>query len=327
MIEVIYDKQTGQIFGYNNIINKWNQSQIFVDDEIEKSIITKQITNIRDIPNLDFSEERPCIKLEEPSINYPYFVSVVSVIRNENKYLEEWIRYHIEEMGIDHFYIYDNESKVSILKYLQKRNFSYLDRLTILDFPTTEWVQQDSHNHFLEHFRNETKWVISMDPDEYIVLKDNRLSLKNFLNENKKYAKIFCPWKFFNANGRVHESNGTDFERFQTATEYRKESSDAKAFTQTYFISEFRSHTACVDLNMPIATSKNHPEITKDAMQLNHYYTRSYDEWVEKIKRGSCHPSCLKKYSEFFLLNPDMKEMDLGLDIVQRYCPEPQSYK
>lgn len=323
MIEVIYNKETGNIHGFNRIISNSNPSQIFVDGETETAVINKIITNIHEIPNLKLVEEGyPIMILEEPDIDYPYYLSVVSVIRDENEYLEEWIRYHIEEMGVDHFYIYDNESKVPILQYLKERNFGYLNRCTIIRYPTTEWVQQDSHNDFLRRYKDHTKWMISMDPDEYIVLKDNRLTLKKFLEKHKDYAKIFCPWKFYNANGQVHKTEGTDFQRFTNAINYREDSSDAKAFSQTHYIVEFRSHTACLEVNVPIATSKSCPEITIDAIQLNHYYTRSYEEWMEKMKRGSCHPGCLKRYSEFFILNPDMKDLDNGFDIIQKYCPD-----
>jgi hypothetical protein len=55
-----------------------------------------------------------------------------------------------------------------------------------------------------------------------------------------------------------------------------------------------------------ISVSDNCIEITD--IKLKHYYTRSLEEWVEKINRGSCSPSALRRYEDFFLYNPDLIE-------------------
>ena len=56
-----------------------------------------------------------------------------------------------------------------------------------------------------------------------------------------------------------------------------------------------------------------------DFFQLNHYYTRSYEEWLKKISRGTVVPHAKRKYSEFFELNPDMKYLDTGTEVLQKY--------
>ena len=60
-------------------------------------------------------------------------------------------------------------------------------------------------------------------------------------------------------------------------------------------------------------------EIVTDYFRLNHYYTKSYEEWVNKIKRGSSNPNFSRKYSEFFELNPDMEYLNTGEDFMQSY--------
>ena len=44
-------------------------------------------------------------------------------------------------------------------------------------------------------------------------------------------------------------------------------------------------------------------------MYIKHYYTKSYEEWLWKINRGSCDSRCLKKYNEFFWYNPDLQNL------------------
>ena len=41
---------------------------------------------------------------------------------------------------------------------------------------------------------------------------------------------------------------------------------------------------------------------------IEHYYTKSWEEWKEKIiTRGACDPLYKRKLNEFFNYNPDME--------------------
>lgn len=44
-----------------------------------------------------------------------------------------------------------------------------------------------------------------------------------------------------------------------------------------------------------------------DKIVIDHYFTRSHEEWLEKAERGSCDPRCQRKYDEFYYFNPDME--------------------
>lgn len=254
---------------------------------------------------------------EESSIDYKYFLSMVTIVRDENDYLAEWIRYHIEEMGFDHFYIYDNESSVPVEKFLQSIDFKYLDKLTIIDWKTSNQSQEDSHNDFLENFRNETRWFIGMDPDEYITLKNSGQTLIDFLKAHLNCATIKCLWKHYNANGHETKTDEPDMVRFTQETDWEDWKHGGKKFAQSNRIGGFYSYVP-VPKEYTINLDYENEEV-QDFFQLNHYYTRSYEEWVQKIKRGSSNPNFRRKYSDFFELNPDMKHLDIGEDYEQGY--------
>ena len=40
---------------------------------------------------------------------FPYDLAVVAILKNEGRYLKEWLDYHLLA-GVDHFYLYDNDS-------------------------------------------------------------------------------------------------------------------------------------------------------------------------------------------------------------------------
>lgn len=48
--------------------------------------------------------------------------------------------------------------------------------------------------------------------------------------------------------------------------------------------------------------------LTTDKICIDHYYTKSYEEWMKKISRGTCDPYFCRKYQEFFKHNPDLED-------------------
>lgn len=270
-------------------------------------------------------EEEKIIKKfeeEESKIRYSYFLSMLTIVRDENDYIEEWIRYHIENIGFDHFYIYDNESVIPVKDYLESVNFQYLDRITFIDWETSESSQHDSHMNFLRNYASETRWVFTADPDEYIVIKDGSKTLKEFLGENNQYSAIECIWHHFNANGQEKKTEGTDMERFPVEVDWHYGKDRGKRFAQTNRINGFINYNATTRFNTTIAGATVGDSLWEKSdqyFQLNHYYTRSYEEWLKKMARGTVVPYCNRKYSEFFQLNPDMKHLDIGEDYMQLY--------
>lgn len=251
---------------------------------------------------------------EEAGIKYRHFLSMVTVVRDENDYLEEWIRYHIEELGFDHFYLYDNESEKSVQEYLEGVGFRHLDKVTVVPWATSGNTQQDSHKHFLKEYSSETKWFLAADPDEYVVLKNDSKPLKRFLEENSAHSAIECIWHHFNANGQETKMEGTDMERFTQETEWQYGDGRGKVFAQSNRVKSFTNYRPHMRFGMPVENEKNF-------FQLNHYYTRSYEEWMRKMARGTVVPYAKRRFSEFFELNPDMAYLDTGEDYKQEYGP------
>ncbi len=48
-----------------------------------------------------------------------YYISICSIFKNEAKYFEEWLEYHLM-IGVDHFYLYNNFSEDNYYEILEK---------------------------------------------------------------------------------------------------------------------------------------------------------------------------------------------------------------
>ena len=56
------------------------------------------------------------------------------------------------------------------------------------------------------------------------------------------------------------------------------------------------------------------------SIYLEHYYTKSFEEFKQKIQKGTCDPKWSRQLYEFFRYNPDMKHLkETEEDIVQLY--------
>lgn len=318
-----------------------NEQKIFMDNILagktieEATAITKanreQLNNAKRLRE-EFDKKHYAQKMqnliqkfekEEQERNEKYFLSILTAVRDENEYLKEWLDYHIS-MGVDHFYIYDNESIAPIYEYLQSIEYEHIDRVTVIPWKTTVYTQQDTCNHWLKTYGEETKWFICMDVDEFVKIKEGQdKTLIEFLNDNSAYSSIKCKWKHFTADGRVEKTDEPVMERFTTETDWSDWKQGGKYFAQSNRVSHFISYVPQVRLNMQ--TLDFNSQIISDFYQLNHYFTKSYEEYLEKLRRGSVNPNFMRKYQEFFEVNPDMAYLNTGEMTMQMYCPPVQS--
>jgi hypothetical protein len=106
-------------------------------------------------------------------------LSICSVFRNEAPYLKEWIEYH-RLVGVDHFYLYDNESDDWFWDVLKP----YVDRGIVTlrechetystlppnkDYRWVHTVQEPAFKEAIQKSIGETKWLAILDLDEFIL--------------------------------------------------------------------------------------------------------------------------------------------------------------
>lgn len=141
------------------------------------------------LPKTGIAEYRRLSRLssEENRENraFKYFMSIACIIKNEGPYLREWLEYH-KLIGVEHFYVYDNESSDNTKEVLQP----YIDAgdVTYIYFPGRD-RQDPAYCHATAHFGQETRWMAVVDLDEFIVLheKDN---LRDFMAEYADCSQI-----------------------------------------------------------------------------------------------------------------------------------------
>ena len=140
-----------------------------------------------------------------------YEVSVCAIFNNETPYLKEWIEYH-RLIGVDHFYLYNNNSSdkpLNALVYYIKNKF-----VTLVDWPDYfgklgeekpfTWIlgtKAAAFQHAIKLKNKETKWLVLLDINEFIlpVLGE---SLKDTVRKYDQYGGIILKSDFFDASSR-----------------------------------------------------------------------------------------------------------------------------
>lgn len=130
----------------------------------------------------------------------PYNLSICAIFKNDSSYLKEWIEYH-RIFGVDHFYLYNIESSDSYLKVLNP----YVEEglVTLVNWPecskksdgenASRWALSTQipayENAVTFKAKNETKWLILVDVDEFLVCPEGG-SIQDLLSKYDNYSGI-----------------------------------------------------------------------------------------------------------------------------------------
>ena len=260
--------------------------------------------------------------------NPKYVCSICLIIRDESEYLKEWLDWHIGQ-GVEHFYIYDHDSKDPIEEWIERNAPELASKITVIDWSGIhDNAQPDAYNHCLARYGQDSKWIGFIDTDEHVRVKTGQL-LSEFLTNYERYAGLFIVWTMYDACGQREKSNLPLRERFPTPTKVPTFSDKmGKVFVQPSRMKDMYIHNGHPKKDFHVVGEYRdivrEAEFWKDNATTNficidHYYTKSYEEWLEKLKRGRCHARHIRKYSEFFLHNPDMEHCREDIDPPQQY--------
>ena len=137
------------------------------------------------------------------------------MIKNENQYLYEHITSDIEA-GIDHFYIYDDNSDIPVEEFLKNNYPDLLQYCTINviddNFPVIEMFGNNQircYRHALINYGSETVWMSYTDTDEIW-----EGDLKKYFKQKEDYHSVFIPWTLHGSNGLLYKNDKTMKENF-----------------------------------------------------------------------------------------------------------------
>lgn len=310
------------LFNSNRPDFRCNSSFCYVEGRWEQLSI-KDIERFKNINPRDWQLAR----LNET--NHKYYCAIQTIARQEERYLKEWIEHHLN-LGIDFIYIYDNNDEDGLDDFLK----SVLNKEAYNKIEVIPWHEPMDFQQFaaledcINKHKFDIKWLLTIDVDEFLALE---MSLCDFLEEFKYASEIYLSWQSFNANGQLYYEDKPVMERFTETYFCRDGGGQGKIFFRPTRLNNWGIHSATLTkgttvnvLHQEIDAPQSQTRIYKKAW-IKHYFTKSLEEWNDKIKRGCCDTLWCRKYSMFFDANPKMKQyFDPNAQSMQKHALDPK---
>ena len=272
----------------------------------------------------------PYIKLfgSQDKRKLKYRISLCLIFNEEAPYLKEWLDYHLT-IGIDHFYLYNNNSTDDYYRIIKP----YINKgiITLIDWPHKQ-AQAECYKHCLDTFKHETNWIGYIDADEFVCPKYAN-DINDWIKDYAKYPAIRIDWLQFGTNGLIeHNYSKNVIEQYFSCwedlwmgktfvnTRYEVTNWNTQYFHHHSYMKYRIMGIPCIvpAVNQfkeirPISVFKGN-RLNSDrrkTIQINHYYSKSWDVFISKTKKSDVffteNPKTLESffYRELKCINRD----------------------
>jgi len=221
-----------------------------------------------------------------------HYLSLVCLVLDEDKYLDEWLRFHTF-FGVSHFYICDHGSldgTMDILKAWESKG-----KVTIFEWPHSDpRPQMPVYQRALDKYGKDNKWLGFLDTDEFLYAHGE--AYPNVLKMYERYGGLACHWWFMGTKeeDKLAEPGEYVIERFR----YKGAKPDrhVKSIVQPHRVKsvgkdphafKYRSSHFAVDekhRRLPVYHALVEPA-TGDEIYIAHYHTKSWPEYQVRKQR------------------------------------------
>ena len=255
-------------------------------------------------------------------------LSVVAIMKNEGHYIKEWLDYHLLA-GVDHFYLYDNESpdnQAEVVKpYVEAGIVDYFHM-------PGKAMQMVAYNDAVKRFKFQSRYMAFIDGDEFIYPKTGQSVVEvvdALLNGKPNAAGLAVNWQCFGSNGqeKADYSRGV-LERFTRrapsnwircetigGNQLIKNISNPRAinFVKNPHYSTYFEGLYSVNEYGGLVESWSNAPVTVEKIVMNHYNTKSREEYFDKISRGTADNVKNIYNMSFFEIRDRNDEFDDGI--------------
>jgi glycosyltransferase involved in cell wall biosynthesis len=208
------------------------------------------------------------------------FLSICLIVKNEEKYLPEWLEFHLLQ-GVDHFYIYDNDPSNPATKAICDK----YKEVTYIPF-VGKVAQLNAYHHYLGIFGKQSKWTAFIDADEFLYTTEYSIKAKlQYLNA----SALAVHWYLFGSNGEKEYRDELVIRRF--TRRQNDVNPHVKSIVRNEKVISVGKDSHSFDL-IDQAVDEHGKELTKhyalhfngtcDTIRINHYHCKSYNEAKER---------------------------------------------
>src|SRR3972149_413762 len=230
-------------------------------------------------------------------------IALVTIIKNEEAYLEEWLKFHLNQ-GFDHIYIYLNDKNKNNYKYLSK----YKDKITIVSWINKKnnldyTIQKQAYTNCIRRCFLNYQWLALLDVDEFMFPIDKKFgNVKQIFEklDKNKIRSVRIPRYNYGNNGYLKKPVGGVIKNY---TKREKICSSFKTVANLDFVNLFYRFNRVHDFPY---YSKKGKDINKDLKYENKEPKGCSKDFVNKIPLVINHYKTIKLFfSYLFVISVD----------------------
>jgi hypothetical protein len=245
--------------------------------------------------------------------HFRHELAVCGIFKNEARFIEEWLTLH-HAVGVEHFYLYNNQSTDKFREVLGP----WLQRglVTLFDWPDSGGLgidgQVGAYNDCIKRFRMRARWIAFIDLDEFLFSPETR-NLRGVLRRYDGAAAIFVHWSLFGSNGHRTRPEGSVIENYTRCMDLQQARADStrnwresplgivqitgdiingKSIVNPRLVARAGVHRPARIFSSRILDESGRElqkEVKKDfsysILKINHYWSKSHEDFLAKIKR------------------------------------------
>lgn len=238
--------------------------------------------------------------------------AICAIIKDEHRFLEEWIEWHLG-LGFNAIHLFEDKGSKSHEEICAKYSNVYLRR-----YEDDEEVQEIIAPEFGNKKQRRlyqwfcgvslADWVAFIDIDEFVMFEDC-WNLHSFCEEFSDFPAVHLYWKMKGASGHVERPSCRVMDAYTEDAPFVKQDNgwNMKSFVN---ISKGLGMRTVHHANGAVRTDGTDGEgPIYDKAWINHYFTKSWEDWCDRIyKRGDVYRGH-RTLAQFFECNPSMEHL------------------
>ena len=256
---------------------------------------------------------------------------ICAIVKNEQRFIREWAEHYLH-IGFDKLYVFEDFGSVSHKEQLNDYIRSGQVELIPLDtagfiphYERGTLVQRELYSRFLNKAKKEglADWIGFFDVDEFMMFEEG-WDLQSLEEEFKDCGGVLLSWRVYGANGHMKRPNGGVVESYTTHMPdgFRVDGSSKQWNVKSFVNVKHSKGEKHIHVFHGCRFSDNRSfkdgEMVYCKAWLNHYFTKSWEDYLDRIfARGNMHNNfrCLDR---FFKCNPDMMSKKKEMCFAQR---------
>ncbi len=250
-----------------------------------------------------------------------YNLAIVVIAKNEQDYIKEWVAFH-KVMGVDKIILYDNDSTdnmVNEIKPFINEGYVVYNRIP------GEKQQLNAYNDALKRYSSLFRYMAFIDCDEFLFPVDSSETVLSVVEKTMKMDRnaggVCVNWAMFGSSGHETKPEGLLIDNFIWRSKIPGPGTGCiKTICKPDLVVKY-NHAHYPKYKRGIYGITPKGNMCKDwrnpiseyvGLRINHYFTKSKAQWIERRKFNVCSTTNLRTLEEFYAHdNNDIQDKEI----------------